>query len=60
MQVEGRRRHLGLTQHHVNLPSMVRLVIEQMTACHVHPVSVVFALIIRVRERPDPKKRNWA
>ena len=55
MQVEGWRRHLGLTQHHVNLPSMVRLVIEQMTACHVRSFHVVFALIIRVRERLIPK-----
>ena len=55
MQVEGWRRHLGLTQHHVNLPSMVRLVIEQMTACHVRCLNVVFALTIRVSERPAPK-----
>jgi hypothetical protein len=55
MQVEGWRRHLGLTQHYVNLPSMVRLVIEQMTACHVRSFHVVFAFIIRVRERLIPK-----
>ena len=34
---------------------MVRLVIEQMTACHVRRLHAVFALIIRVSERPAPK-----
>ena len=32
VQVEGWRRHRCLAQHHVHLPSMVDLVIEQMTA----------------------------
>ena len=30
MQIQGWGRHSSLTQHHVNLPSMVRLVVEQM------------------------------
>jgi len=34
---------------------MVRLVVEHMTACHVRRLHVVFALIIRVSERPAPK-----
>jgi hypothetical protein len=55
VQVERWRRHRSLTQHHVDLPSMVRLVIEQMTACHVRCLNVVFALTIRVSERPAPK-----
>jgi hypothetical protein len=46
----------GLTQHHVDLPSMVCLVIEQMTACDVCRLDVVFALVIRVSERPAPKR----
>ena len=48
-------RHRGLTQHHMDLPSMVRLVIEEMTACDVRRLHVVFALIVRVSERPSPK-----
>jgi len=34
---------------------MVRLVIEQMSACHVRRLNVVFALVVRVSERPVPK-----
>ena len=34
---------------------MMGLVIEQMTARNVRRLHVVFALIIRVRERPAPK-----
>jgi hypothetical protein len=34
---------------------MVRLMVEQMRACHVRCLCVVSTLIIRVRERPAPK-----
>jgi hypothetical protein len=57
VQVERWRRNRGLTQHHVDLPSMVRLMIEQMTACHVGCLHVVLTLVIRVRERLAPKSR---
>jgi hypothetical protein len=40
----------------MHLPSMVRLVIEQVTARHVRRLQVVFALIIRISERPVPKR----
>ena len=55
MQVKRWRGHRGLTQQHVDLPSMVRLVVEQMTACDVRRLYVVFALIVRVSERLGPK-----
>lgn len=55
VQVECWRPNRGLTQHNVHLPAMVRLVVEQMTAGHVRRLHVVFALIIRVSERPAPK-----
>jgi len=55
VQVKRWRRHRGLTRHRVDLPAVVRLVIEQMTACHVRRLHVVFALSIRVSERPAPK-----
>ena len=34
---------------------MMRLMVEQMRACHVRCLCVVSTLIIRVRERPAPK-----
>jgi len=60
VQVERRRPHWSLTQHHVHLRSMVRLVIEQVTARHMSRFHVVFAPIVRVRERPVPKSRIHA
>jgi hypothetical protein len=30
MHVEGRRPHIGLTEHHVHLAPMMRLVVEEM------------------------------
>ena len=33
----------------------MRLMVEQMRACHVRCLCVVSTLIIRVRERPAPK-----
>jgi hypothetical protein len=56
VQVERWRGYWRLTKHQMDLPSMVRLVIEQMTACHVRRLHVIFALIIRVSERPAPKR----
>jgi hypothetical protein len=41
----------------VDLPAMVGLVIEQVTACDVRRLYVVFAPVIRVSERPYPKSR---
>ncbi len=35
VKVECWRPHRGLTQHHVDLPSMMRLVIKQMRTCNV-------------------------
>jgi hypothetical protein len=35
---------------------MVRLVIKEMTACHVGRLYVIFALIIGVSERSSPKR----
>ena len=55
VQIQGWRRRRGLTQHHVDLPSMVRLVIEQVAACHMCRFHVVFALVVRVRKGPVPK-----
>src|SRR5580765_6198190 len=55
VQVERWRGHRRLTQHYVDLPSMVCLVIEQMSACHMRRLHVIFALIIRVSKRPAPK-----
>ena len=44
-----------MTQQHMDLPSMVRLVIEKVTACDVRRLHVVFALIVRVSEGLRPK-----
>jgi len=35
---------------------MMRLMVEQMRACHVRCLHIVFTLIIPVRERPGPKR----
>lgn len=55
VQVESGRGHLGLAQHNVNLPAVVRLVIEQMAARNLRRLDVVLALIVRVLERAIPK-----
>jgi hypothetical protein len=55
VQVETGRGHLGLTQHNVNLTSVMRLVIKKMAARNVGRLDVVFALIVRVLERATPK-----
>ena len=34
----------------------MRLMVEQMRACHVRCLHIIFTLIIRVRERPGPKR----
>ena len=47
---------MSLTQHHVNLSSMVRLMVEQMSARYVSAFHIVFILIIRVCERAAPKR----
>ena len=56
MQVEGRRRRRGLTQHHMDLRSMVRLVVVQMAAGHVRGLDVVFALVVRIGKRAVPER----
>ena len=56
MQVEGRRRRRGLTQHHMDLRSMVRLMVEQMAACNMRGFHVVFALVVRIGKRTDPER----
>jgi len=56
VQVEGRRRRRGLTQHHMDLRSMVRLMVEQMAACHVRGLNVVFALVVRIGKRAVPER----
>jgi hypothetical protein len=57
VQIKGRRCHCRLTQHHVDLPPMVRLVVEQVTAGDVRRFDIVFTLIVGVCERPAPKRR---
>lgn len=42
-------------QHNVDLPAVVRLVIEQMAARNLRRLDVVLALIVRVLERVIPK-----
>ena len=46
---------LGVAQHNVNLTSVVRLMIKKVAARNVRRLDVVFALIVRVLERPLPK-----
>ena len=51
MQVESRSRRRGLTQHDMDLRSMVRLMVEQMAACDMRSFHVVFALVVRIGKR---------
>ena len=55
MEVESGRGHLGLAQHNVNLPAVVRLVIEQMAKRNLRRLDLVLALIVRILERAIPK-----
>jgi hypothetical protein len=50
VQVQGWRFDRGLTQHDMDLPSMVRLMIKQMGAGYMRRFHIVFALIVCVRE----------
>jgi hypothetical protein len=50
VQVQGWRFCRGLTQHDVDLPSMVRLMIKQMGAGYMRRFNIVFASIVRVSE----------
>src|SRR6478672_4612094 len=56
MQIEGRRGRRGLTQHHMDLRSMVRLMVEQMAACDMRGFHVVFPLVVRIGKRTAPKR----
>jgi hypothetical protein len=44
-----------MAQHNVYLTSVVRLMIKKMAARNVRRLDVVFAPIVRVRERATPK-----
>jgi hypothetical protein len=50
VQVQGWKFCRGLTQHDMDLPSMVRLMIKQMRAGYMRRFNIVFASIVRVCE----------
>lgn len=52
MQVKRRWDHRSLTQHDVNLGAMMRLMVEQVTDGHRCLLDTIFALAVRVHERP--------
>ena len=52
MQVQDRRRHLGLNEHVVNLPPVVRLVVEEMRDQQADRVDVGFTLVVHIADRP--------
>ena len=56
MKVESWRRRRGLTHHHMDLGSMVRLMVEEMRACHLRRFKVVFALFVRIAKLTTPKR----
>ena len=55
MHVERRRAHLCLTEHHVHLAAMVRLMIEEMQYGVWCGIRTVLAQAIGVTERPADK-----
>src|SRR6202522_1602230 len=48
MQVEGRGLHRRLAEHHVNLPSMMRLVVEEVKCGHWGCFYIAIPLIVDV------------
>ena len=50
MQVEGERLKGGLTQHHVELTTMMRLVIEKVGDGHAGALLTPFALAVGIHE----------
>ena len=55
VQVQGWRFCRGLTQHDMDLPSMVRLMIKQVGAGYMRCFHIVLALIVRVCEGAGPE-----
>ena len=55
MHVEGRWADLGLTEHHMHLASMMRLVIKEMKDSWASYIHVIYAAAVRVSQRPGKK-----
>src|SRR5439155_2621591 len=51
MHIQQRRRDSSLAQHHIDLTSMVRLVIEEVPHGNRRQLNIKFALVIHVLER---------
>src|SRR5262249_30271930 len=58
MQIKLRRRDIRLTQHHMHLSAVMRLMIEQVRACHVCRLDHLAYLIIDVVERARPERAS--
>ena len=50
MQIERRRSDSRLTQHHMDLAAMVRLMVEKVRDRHNCRSQILRALVVRVRE----------
>src|SRR5271156_5784140 len=55
MHVEGRRRNIGLTEHHMHLAAMMRLVIEEMEDSVRRGTRRVLAQAVGIAEWPGDK-----
>lgn len=52
VQVQDRRRHIRLREHVVDLPPVVRLVVEKMRCQEVDGIDVDLTLVVDVPEPP--------
>ncbi len=55
MQIQRRGLHPGLTQHHMNLPAMMGLMIEEVRHGDARRLHIVLAGIVHISERSIQK-----
>ena len=56
MQIQSPRRYFGLAQHYVDLPAMMRLVVEEMTDRDRGFLDVIPTLAVHIRKLPIQKR----